>query len=289
MTELVALAEAEAYARSRTVLGLGLGVPGLVDDANGTLLYAPNLKWENVPLRQIFAKRFSFPVTIDNEANLSALGESYFGAAKADTFVLFVSSGVGLGGGIVLDKQLLQSADGFTGEIGHMTMHPDGPLCACGNSGCWEMFASQKAVFRFVIEAMEGGKSTRLVSLIQAGQPLSIPAVLEAARDGDEVGLDALNRAGRWLGVGIANLVNALNPQVVVFGGILSTASDLILPVIRREVEQRALYWSRQNLRIERAQHGLDSCSLGGVAAIYHRILSQPNLGVVPALPVVEP
>jgi glucokinase-like ROK family protein len=261
---------------SGSVLGLGLGVPGLVDVTTGRLLFAPNLQWRDVPLRTLLEAEFSFPIYVDNEANLAALGESYFGAARGSRNVLYVSAGVGLGGGIIIDGRIVPGAAGFTGEVGHMTIEPNGLQCNCGNRGCWETLVSQGAVFRRVREAVAGGGRSRLAEHPLNLDRLTIPMIAQAAGEGDGVALQALEETGVYLGIGLANLINALNPEIVVFGGILSMASDYLLPVIRRVVCERALHWSVESMRVMVASHGSESCAMGGVASVYHQILSQP-------------
>jgi glucokinase-like ROK family protein len=255
------------------LLGIGLGVPGLVDASSGVLLFAPNLKWRDVPLRTILENQFAYPVYVENEANLAALGESYFGAGRDARFVLYVSAGVGLGGGIVINKQLVQGSNGFAGEIGHMTMNAHGERCNCGNIGCWETLVSQRAVFQRIREAaaqQDTWLKDRLAQMV-------FEDVVAAARQGDLVTRAALDAVGQHLGTGIANLVNALNPEIVIFGGILSLASEFLLPAIHAEVDARAMLWSRRNTRIVIARHGSGACMMGGVATVYHRILSQPT------------
>ncbi len=267
----------QAQARNLRLLGLGLGVPGLLNAATGTLLFAPNLKWSNVPLKQRLQEKFNFPIFVDNEASMAALGESYFGAARGSDFVLYVSAGVGLGGGIVLNRRVLPGAAGFAGEVGHMTMDPNGPRCNCGNFGCWETFVSQWAVFRRVREAVAQGQTSSLVLAVKGDLGhLTIPLVVDAARSGDLVARAALDETGRYLGIGLANLINALNPQRVVFGGILSLGREFLLPVIREVVQQRALRWSRETTEIVIAAYGDSACVMGGVATVFHHILAQP-------------
>lgn len=260
-----------------TVLGLALGVPGLVDLASGTLLFAPNLGWREVPLRALLQQRFPFPIFVGNEANFAALGESFFGAARGVSKVLYVSAGVGLGGGIVLDGQLLLGADGFGGEIGHMTLVPDGPQCNCGNRGCWETLVSQGAVFQRVREAIKQGHPSLLIELTGGDlSRLTIPLVVHAAKANDRVALTALEQTAEFLGIGIAGLVNALNPDIVVFGGILSLASSFLLPTMRHVITRRALPWSTRHLRLEVAVYGFDACVMGGIAHVYQQILNSP-------------
>ncbi len=275
--EIVRSGIAETRSQVERIFGLAVGVPGLVDIASGTLLFAPNLRWSDVPLRRMLEAEFPFPVFVHNEANLAAVGESYFGAARDAGSVVLVSAGVGLGGGIVLGGQLVTGAGGFAGEIGHMTIEPDGPLCNCGNRGCWETLVSQEALFRRVRDAIDGGRPSLLHELTSGDLSLlTVPLVVEAAKRGDEVALQALEETARFLGIGIANLVNALNPEVVVFGGVLSLASDFLLPVVWRVITERALRWTSQSVRLVVAAHGFDACAIGGIAWIYQSLLRQP-------------
>ncbi len=267
----------QARAHSLNVLGLALGVPGLVDVESGTLLYAPNLQWENVPLRQLFRARFDFPVFVDNEASIAAFGETYFGVARGARNVLYVSAGVGIGGGLVLDGRIYPGGSGFAGEVGHMTLEPDGLPCACGNRGCWETLASQSAVFRRIHEGIAAGEMS-LLARFQNGkrEQLTIPVIVRAAQEGDTIARRALHDTGKYLGIGLANLVNALNPEMVVFGGILSLAKEFLLPVIQQTISERALRWSSQTAQIVVAAHGSDACVMGSVAMVYDQILRQP-------------
>ncbi len=167
------------------LLGLALGVPGLVDLDSGKLLFAPNLKWEDVPLRDILSREFGTPVFVDNEANMAALGEHFFGVAQGYNEVLYISVGVGLGGGIVQGGRLLRGASGFAGEFGHMTVEVNGEPCNCGNRGCWETLVSQSALFRRIRRAVEGGQSSVLENMVKGdwGQ-LSVPMVVDGGLRG---------------------------------------------------------------------------------------------------------
>ncbi|MBN1266958.1 MAG: ROK family protein [Anaerolineales bacterium] len=260
------------------ILGIGLGLPGLVEVSNGSLIFSPNLGWRDVPVGEILNQELNVPIFIDNEANMAALGESYFGAGMNKEYVLFISVGVGLGGGIVLHEKLLPGMSGFAGEIGHMTMQPDGYKCNCGNSGCWETLVSQRAVFRSIKEQITSGNIS-LLSAMTTGDldRLTIPMVVKAADQKDEVALKALHDLGRWLGIGMANLINILNPERIVFGGILSLAHEHILPVAYEELSNRALEWSQQSCDIVIATHGKDSCVMGGIATVFRQILRQPT------------
>jgi glucokinase-like ROK family protein len=261
-----------------TLLGVAIGVPGLVDQATGTLLFAPNLGWRDVPVRTIVQQAFDAPVFVDNEANLAALGEHYFGAAQGYEDVLYISAGVGLGGGVVHDGQLCRGVTGVAGELGHMTMDPNGELCNCGNQGCWETLVSQQALFRRIRQAIDTGHVSQLSEAVNGDYSrLTVPLITDAARADDAVALVALSWIGHNLGIGMASLVNALNPELVVFGGILSLAWEFLLPTVTEEMQKRALRWNREATQVVLARHGFDACVVGGMALVLQDILREPR------------
>ena len=279
--EVVRLAIAEAEARGGDVLGLGLGVLGQVDVESGWLLYAPNLGWANVPLRSRLEAAFPFPVIVDNEANLAALGESFFGAARSSEFVLYVSSGVGVGGGLVLNRHILAGANGVAGEVGHMVIDPDGPRCSCGNHGCWETFINQAALYRRIHSAIGAGQTSVLSAASSFDPaPITVHRIVEAAQQGDAVAINALETTARYFGLGLTNLINAFNPHRVVLGGEMGPALAFGLPTITEAVATRGLPGSREAVEIVMATHGANGCAMGGVASIYRHVLSQPLAAV---------
>lgn len=265
--------------RGKPLYGIGIGVPGLVDVSKGTLLFAPNLQWRDVPLGQMIADEFEAPIYVGNEANMAALGESYFGAGQGCSFMLYVSSGIGLGGGIVIDGQLVEGSTGFAGEAGHMTVERDGLPCNCGNHGCWETVASQRALFRRVQEDIDAGEASWIEEMT-GGDPdkLSITPIVEAAKKGDDVAGRALRETGEWLGIGIASLMNVINPQLVVFGGPLSLAHEFLLPQIKETVTWRTWDWVHQQADIVIAAHGEDAAVIGAVAMVYRDVLENPRM-----------
>ncbi len=274
------------------LLGLAVGVPGLVDLNSGILLFAPNPGWKNIPLRSILEEEFHCLVFVENEASMAALGEHYYGAAQGFEEVLYISAGIGVGGGLIHNGHVYRGTSGVAGEVGHMVFNPEGELCSCGSRGCWETEVSQRALFRTIEQALEEGRSSQAAE--PAGgdlQNLSLPLVVQAARSGDAVCLEALEKTGRLLGKGAASLVNALNPELVILGGPLSLAGEFLLPLIEEELDRCALPWPRMATRAVKAQHGLDACVLGGVAMVYQAILADPDIiqqYVEPALTAPE-
>jgi glucokinase-like ROK family protein len=272
VTALIKTASGPLAREGRPVLGLAIGAPGMVDTTAGVLIFAPNLGWRDVPLRDRLRRTFDAPITVANDANLAALGESYLQPGSESNSLVYVSAGIGVGGGIVLNGGLLTGALGFTGEMGHMTVDPGGQQCACGNIGCWETVANERALFRYARELRAERYPTRLKDV----EHLSIEALVEAAAVRDRLALAALTRVGRWLGLGIANLINIYSPQRVVLAGRMAVAHEVLLPVIRSEVLQRALPGVRDGVQIERATTLGDATLMGGLAALHKQIMEQP-------------
>jgi glucokinase-like ROK family protein len=257
--------------------GVAVGIPGLVDQKSGRLLFAPNLNWRNVEIRPRLEKKFETTVFIDNEATFAALGEKFFGVAKGSNNVLYISAGVGIGGGLIINGQIYNGAAGYASEFGHMTMNPEGERCACGNLGCWETHASQAALFREIKRLVSAGNST-LISEMLGGDlnRLSVQVIVEAAREQDAVALQALRKIGVSLGLGIDSLIKAFNPELVVFGGILSLAEEFLLPSIKQELKKRWLLESIKETPVVAAHFGSDAAVMGGIAKIFQAILANP-------------
>lgn len=282
MVALVREAAAAARLAGCPLLGLGVAVPGLVEIETGTLVFGPNLAWRDVPVRQRLRAAFDLPIFVDNDAKASALGERYFGVAQGVDDFVFVLANVGLGCGLVLGGQIHRGATGSAGEVGHTTLLvPDAPLCECGNRGCWETLASQRALLDRLRQTPRPHAAVGQPPVGQYGD-LSMESVVAAAEAGDEVVLRALAETGHYLGLGVANLINTFNPRLVVLGGALSLAADYLLPPIQAAVAERALTWPRQAAHITAAAHRFDSVAMGAIALVLHDILSHPRLDVRP-------
>ncbi|MCR8659557.1 ROK family transcriptional regulator [Paenibacillus endoradicis] len=214
------------------IVGIGVGVPGIVDQ-NGTILFAPNMKWREVPLKQMLEERFDFPIIIDNEANAGAQGEQKYGAGKGIRNQIYLSVGYGIGSGIILDKELYKGTSGFSGELGHLSIDFNGKECTCGNLGCWELYASEKALLE---DAAAYGFE-------------NLDDLIHAAENGDERVLQLFEKIGFYLGVGIANIINTLNPDSVMIGNRMSRAAEWIMPSIEKTVQKRALSFQTEQLQ----------------------------------------
>ncbi len=276
VVDLLGQAVQKGQAVSNRYLGMAIGVAGLVEMNSGSVIFAPNLKWQGVPLLDILMKEgFQEPVFVDNEANLAALGEHYFGAGRGYKEMLYISAGVGLGGGIVNNGMIYRGANGAAAEFGHMTIEPNGEICNCGNRGCWETLVSQTALFRYIQQAIANGEQSSLQNPQENWlDNLTVKKVVQAAYADDLVAKQALQKVGRYLGIGIASLVNALNPELVLLGGVMSLASDFLLPAIREEIDRHALQWNRQAVQLAKAC--TESCAFSGIAAVYQSVLNDP-------------
>jgi glucokinase len=218
------------------IAAVGVGAAGFVDSKRSTVMFAPNLAWRDEPLRHDLEKRLGLPVVIENDANAAAWGEFTFGAGADVADTLLVTVGTGVGGGIVLNGELHRGAFGVAAEIGHMRVVPDGILCGCGNRGCWEKYASGTALVREARDQARQGSLIARTLLDRAGgdvEAITGPLITEAAREGDQFAREALAVLGRWLGEGIASLTAVLDPAVVVIGGGVSEAGDLLLDPVR--------------------------------------------------------
>ena len=224
------------------VRAVGIAAAGLVEFATGILRFAPNLVWRDVPLVEHLSGALGLPVVADNDNTAAAWGEFRFGAGRDYRHMMLVGVGTGIGGGIVADGVLFRGAHGFAADIGHIIVEPEGPLCGCGNRGCWEQVASGQAVTRAGRKAVSDGEQT-LLRERAGGDPEQVtgPMVTKAAQDGDAVSIAIIAEVGRRLGEGIAGLVNVLDPEVVVVGGGVANAGELLLTpareAFRRTVE----------------------------------------------------
>jgi glucokinase len=232
--EAIVTVARELMAGRDGIRALGVGAAGMVDRA-GVMRYAPNVAWRDFPLRERVGQAVGLPTLVDNDANVAAWGEFRFGAGRDAADMLLVTVGTGIGGGIVNDGQLFRGSHGFAAEIGHIIVEPGGPLCGCGNFGCWEQVASGRAIGRLGRQAAAEHPESLMVEAA-GGDPDSVtgPDVTLAAQRGDQVATGILAEVGRRLGEGIAGLVNVLDPEIVVVGGGAVEAGDLLLEPARR-------------------------------------------------------
>jgi glucokinase len=248
-----------------TVEAVGFGIPSLIDRRTGRAVVAVNLPLFDVPFAAVMTERLGLPVFVDNDANVAVLAEHRAGAARGCTHVVLLTLGTGIGGGLILEDRVYRGAVGAGAELGHMTIDMDGPPCQgnCPNHGCLESLASGTALAREALRLAELYDDSALARAAGEGRELAGPLITELAHDGDQAAREAIELIGTRLGVGIGALVNIFNPQVVVVGGGVIGAGELLLEPARAEVARRSLPPSRDEVRIVPAHFGAEAGMIG--------------------------
>jgi glucokinase len=233
------------------VAGVGIGSPGPLDRSTGVVLLTPNLGWRDFPLRDKVSAAVGMPATLDNDANCAVFGEWWRGAARGSDVVVGLTIGTGIGGGIVLNGEIFHGASDIAGEIGHMSIDSTGRRCSCGNYGCLEAYASGTAIAQRAVEGVEAGASSSLGSYVDGDlSAVTAQVVYDAARDGDEFAFEVISDTARFLGAGVANLVNIFNPDIIVICGGVTAAGDRIFKPLMAEVSRRAFRPAVERCRI---------------------------------------
>ena len=254
----------ERVATGGAPAAVGLAAAGFVDAGGDRVRFAPHLPWRDDDVRERLSARWGVPVLLDNDANCAAYAETAYGAARGAASALMVTMGTGIGGAVVVDGRVLHGTNGMAGEFGHAQVVPGGVLCECGHHGCWEQYASGNALVRYARERLE--REPSVLAEMCEGRPelLTGPMVTAAAEDGDLLARQAFASVGDWLGVGVANLVAAFDPEVVVIGGGVSAAGDRLLEPARIALD-RALVGAGHRVvpPIRRAAFGPESGLVG--------------------------
>ena len=245
-------------------IGIGIGAPGMVDE-EGNVLFAPNLGWRNVALKRAIEERFPGAiVTVDNEARAGAIGEWEYGAGEKAQHLVYISAGAGIGTGTIIGGELFKGAYGYSGEMGHMTIEANGRKCSCGNRGCWELYASEKAI-------AEAGKNVSYHSLEE---------IMQAAEQDEPIALHTLHQIGEYLGVGIANIINTFNPELVIIGNKLTQAERWIRKPLLRTVQQRTLQSHQHGLQIHFSSLQQRSTVLGAANQVIQSFVGRTKVSI---------
>lgn len=247
------------------IIGVGVAVAGVVRRTDGVVSRAPNLGWHDVPLgaKLADALELDVPVRVANEADLGAMAELRRGAARGADNLLLIWGEVGVGGGIIVDGVPLTGVSGYAGEVGHLPVNPDGRRCGCGSTGCWETEVGEGALLRHAGRAPDGG-------------PDEVDEVLRLAVEGDAVALDALHAVGRWIGIGLAGLVNLLNPRVIVLGGLFARVHPFIDRALDAQLDGMALSGPRRVVRVAPAALGIDALIIGAAELALEPYVADP-------------
>lgn len=278
-TELVETALKQAAIPRDRVFGVGVAVPGPVDYDTGTVVSPPIMPgWDRVPICDRLRTALNLPVYLDNDANLGALGERFYGAGKDAPNLAYVKISTGIGCGLILDGCIYRGQRGYAGEIGHLTIDENGPPCRCGSFGCLESMASAEAVVRRAEAAILAGQKT---SLSQIQKRLTPASIAKAAQEGDALCQQLFEEAGRHIGVALAGLINLLNPGLVIIGVGIPEAGDLLMDPLQRIVEARTMNGAAADARVVLGQLGHKAVAIGAAALVVQQAFRSP----VAALP----
>ena len=253
----------------KEINAIGIGMAGFSNPETGVVFSSPNLPgWHNVPLRDLIQRETGRKAFLINDANAAALGELYFGAARKTRNFIYITLSTGIGGGIVINGELYTGNIGTAGEIGHMTIEAHGPRCGCGNTGCWEALASGSALARQAVQHIKQGAQTSILNYAQGdSEKVTAQFIQMAAEHGDSLAQELITEASYYTGVGLANLINIFNPELIVIGGGLTNIGDTFLKPAYKVARDRAYKGAYQAVRFTLAKLGPNSGVIG--AAIF--------------------
>lgn len=247
----------ETKLSTKDIEGIGFGFPGQVDYKSGVVRLAPNIPgWVDVPIAKLIEDEFKIPTRVDNDVRCAALGELNYGAGKGCENLICITVGTGIGSGLIINGKLVRGASNAAGEIGHikLQMH-DGPICGCGDTGCMEAFASGPSIVAMAENYIRGGKSTKFREMANGAQ-ITPYIVCEAAKAGDPVAKRIFAIMGEYIGIGLASVVNLLNPEKIIVGGGVADAGDLLLNPMKQTLKDRAMKIAGDAVEIVPAQLG---------------------------------
>jgi glucokinase len=265
LVETIVDAVEEARAAAPDVVAVGFGIPALVRPETGSVMVSNHLPLDGLPFRALMSERLDMRVAVDNDSNVSMLAEHHAGAARGADDAVMLTLGTGIGGGLLFGGKVYRGSAGAGAELGHIVVDPDGPECPgdCPGRGCLEAFASGNAIGRAGEEAARHSPESSLGKALARGSEITGGLVAELAHDGDEPAIEVLAEAGRWLGLGIVTLVNALNPELVIVGGGAGQAGDLLLGPARDILAERGLPPNRELVKLVPAHFGSEAGMIG--------------------------
>jgi glucokinase len=265
LERLIQLIES-VWPKDEPVTAIGIASPGPLDPYQGVIIAAPNIAgWADLPLRKTLEDHFNVPVILGNDANLAAYGEWCYGAGQNHHHLIYLTVSTGIGGGVIIDDQLLLGVRGLAAELGHVAVQPDGPLCSCGKRGHLEALASGTAIARWVEQELSQGAG----SILPHDQPITTKMVAQAAKKGDELAIAALTRSGTIIGKALANYLHIFNPSIVIIGGGVSQSGSLLLEPMRAAMCEQVLSEEYvENLTLTTAALGDEAGLMGALAIV---------------------
>lgn len=268
MVDLITSLITESGLDQSEILGLGVSAPGVIDPINGTTIFLPNLvgQWRNIPLGEKLSNALKLPVTLLNDVRAITYGEYIFGAGKGVNRMACFAIGTGVGGGLILNGELVLGFQGSAGELGHMTIEVNGLRCNCGNYGCLETYTSGPAISSRAEKVVRQGFTTRIADLVENDLNKITPEVVaQAANEGDEIALEIWNSVGHYLGTGIANICVSFGPERVVLAGGVASAGDLLLTPIKKTLQERVFVMPIEKVEVVLSSLG-DDAGIFGIA-----------------------
>lgn len=261
-------------AATAIVPAVGIVVRGPVKTQEGISVFAPNIGWKNIPIRNIIEKKIGLPTFVENDAKALINGEYYYGSVQDANSMILLKVSHGIGSGIMLDGKMYRGINGSAGEVGHTTIDISGPVCSCGNYGCMEALASENALVDMVVKSIKEGQKSLVSDLVNGELSLVIPNIIyQAAQDGDELAIRILGQVARYLGIGIANLVNIFNPKIVVIGGGIVKARQFIEDIVRQTVSDRSFESCSSVLEIRFSNLATENTMKGAADMVFAEIM----------------
>ncbi len=256
-----------------SLLGVGIGSPGPLSASEGIIYHSPNIpEWEDLPLVAILEDRLKMPVFLENDANAAALGEWWKGAGKGTDYLFLLTLGTGVGGGVIIEGEVYHGAWDAGAELGHMIIKEGGMICGCGARGCLEAYASATGVIKRTRAYLKQGHSTILTRLMGNNpENLTCEMVFKAAEQQDELAMHIVRETGRYLGIGVASLINIFNPQKVILAGGMMRSGHILLDEVRKYAFLNCLKASRKDVEIVAAKLGDDAGAIGAAATVLKR------------------
>ena len=259
-----ALDEIMKSLQSKSIEGIGIGVAGDIDQKRGIVRFSPNLFWKNVPIARLINKKFNVKVVVDNDANAAAWGTYILETKRKAKNLICITLGTGVGGGLILNGRIYHGASGTAGEIGHITVNPQGQKCNCGNYGCLETYVGSAYIVRKAIKEIKKGERSLIKKLAGGNlQSITSQTIQAAALKGDKLARRIWKEAGEYLGIALSGVINLLNPGVIVFGGGVAKAEELIFQPMKKEIRKRAFKVPFEKVKFTRTKFGPDLGVIG--------------------------
>ncbi len=260
----------------RNIIGVSIGMHGIVNTITGTSVFAPNLNWHNVELSKILSERIDAPIYIDNDVRLMTMGEVWFAAAKNTSEMVYLYIGNGIGSSIVINKEVYKGYSAAAGEIGHFTVDADGPECTCGNRGCLQSYANTHAIDQYIKDALSIAKRDNIQTVLNIDS--NIDELVSAEINDDKIAHMVFEKEASYLSIAIGNIINMINPQMIVISSSVNKFSELIIPYIEKQLPKRSMKYQREVCLLKHSDLGKKAVLKGGAALVLTKVYEKPHM-----------